>query len=136
MASFVLRKAELNLGEQSMMSVNVEKIGELAVVECEGRFVKREAASKLCEAVTSQTDARIVVLELSEVHAIEGGGLGMLLFLRRWAHDRNIRFMLFDPSKCVREGLKRVRSISEFYIPTLDDMIALVTYAGSKYAAA
>ena len=31
--------------------------------------------------MTSQTDARIVVLELSEVHAIEGGGLGMLVFL-------------------------------------------------------
>jgi anti-anti-sigma regulatory factor len=119
-----------------MLSVNVEKIGELAVVECEGRLVKSEAASKLREAVTSQTDARIVVLELSEVHAIEGGGLGMLVFLRRWAQDRDIRFMLFDPSKCVREGLKRVRSISEFYIPTLDDMLALVAYAGSQYAAA
>ena len=68
-----------------MLNVTVESIGELAVVECEGRIVKSEAAFKLREAVTSQTDARIVVLELSEVHAIEGGGLGMLVFLRRWA---------------------------------------------------
>ena len=119
-----------------MLSVKVEKIGELAVVECEGRLVKSEAASKLREAVTMQTDARIVVVELSEVQAIEDRGLGMLVFLRRWARDRDIRFMLFDPSKCVREGLKRVRSISEFYIPTLDDMMALVAYAGSQYATA
>ena len=116
-----------------MLSVNVEKIGELAVVECEGRLVKSEAASKLREAVTMQTDARIVVVELSEVQAIEDRGLGMLVFLRRWARDRNIRFMLFDPSKCVRKRLKRVRS--EFYIPTLDDMMALIAYAGSQYAA-
>ena len=61
-----------------MLNVTVENIGELALVECEGRIVQSEAAFKLREAVTSQTDARIVVLELSEVHAIEGGGLGML----------------------------------------------------------
>ena len=57
-----------------MLNVTVENIGELAVVECEGRIVQSEAAFKLRKAVTSQTDARIVVLELSEVHAIEGGG--------------------------------------------------------------
>ena len=73
-----------------MLNVTVENIGELAVVECEGRIVQSEAAFKLREAVTSQTDARIVVLELSEVHAIEGGGLGTLVFLRRWALEHNI----------------------------------------------
>ena len=50
-----------------MLNVTVENIGELAVVECEGKIVKREAAVKLRKAVTSQTDALIVVLELSEV---------------------------------------------------------------------
>jgi anti-anti-sigma regulatory factor len=106
-----------------MLNVTVENIGELAVVECEGRIVQREAALKLRQAVTSQSDARIVVLELSEVHAIEGGGLGMLVFLRRWARDHNIRFLLFNPSKSVRSGLKRIRSISEFYIPTMDEVM-------------
>jgi hypothetical protein len=48
-----------------MLNVTVENIGELAVVECEGKIVQREAALKLREAVTSQTGARIVVLELS-----------------------------------------------------------------------
>ena len=57
-----------------MLNVTVENIGELAVVECEGKIVRSEAVLKLREAVTSQTDVRIVVLELSEVHAIEGGG--------------------------------------------------------------
>ena len=119
-----------------MLNVTVENIGELAVVECEGRIVQREAAVKLRKAVTSQTDARIVVLELSEVDAIEGGGLGMLVFLRRWARDHNIRFLLFNPSKAVRNGLKRARSISEFYIPTMDEMMALLAYASSRHALA
>jgi anti-anti-sigma regulatory factor len=119
-----------------MLNVTVENIGELAVVECEGRIVQSEAAFRLREAVVSQTDARIVVLELSEVHAIEGGGIGMLVFLQQWARDHNIRFLLFNPSKSVRNGLKRARSISKFYIPTIDEMMALLAYASSRYAVA
>jgi hypothetical protein len=45
-----------------MLNVIVENIGELAVVECEGRIVQSEAAFKLREAVTSQTDARLLYL--------------------------------------------------------------------------
>ena len=73
-----------------MLNVTVANIGELAVVGCEGRIVHSESAYKLREAVTSQTDARIIVLELSEVRAFGGGGLGMLAFLQRWAREHNI----------------------------------------------
>ena len=52
----------------------------MAVVECEDRVVRSEAAFKLREAVTWQRDARIIVLDLSEVRAIESSGLGMLVF--------------------------------------------------------
>jgi anti-anti-sigma regulatory factor len=122
--------------EEVMLNVTVENIGELRVVECEGRIVQSEAAFQLRDAVTSQTDARIVVLELSEVHAIEGGGVGMLVFLQRWARNRNIRFLLFNPSESVRNGLKRARSISEFYFPTIEEMLALLAYASRRYALA
>ena len=119
-----------------MLNVTVENIGELAVVECEGRIVQSEAAFKLRKAVTSQTDARIVVLELSEVHAIEGGGLGMLIFLQRWAQDHDIRFKLFNPCRSVRERLKKVHSISEFDIPTLDELMAVLAQADRRHAIA
>src|SRR3981081_1197494 len=99
MARFVLVTVEL---EEVMLKVNIDNIGDLAVVECEGRIVQSDAAFKLREAVKSQRDARTVVLELSEVHAIEGGGLGMLIFLQRWARDHGIRLKLFNPSKSVR----------------------------------
>jgi anti-anti-sigma regulatory factor len=117
-----------------MLNISVENIGELAVVECTGRIVQAEATFKLHEAVTSQTNARIVVLELSDVLAIEGGGLGMLVFLQRWARDHDIRFLLFNPSKSVRNGLKRARSVAEFYMPTIDEMMALLVYASRRDA--
>src|SRR5580658_821381 len=83
----------------AMLNVTVDKIGELAVVRCEGRIVQSNSAYKLREAVTSLTDARIVVLELSEVSAIGGGGFGMLVFLQRWAREKNVRFLLFNPTE-------------------------------------
>jgi anti-anti-sigma factor len=122
--------------EAVMLNVTVENIGELAVVECEGTIVQRDAALKLREAVTSQTEALIVVLDLSEVHAIASGGLGLLVFLRRWAQEHNIRFLLCNPSKSVRDGLKRIGTISEFYIPKMDKMLALFAYASSRHALA
>ena len=116
-----------------MLNVTVAKLGEVTVVGCEGRIVQRESAYKLREAVTSQTDARIVVLELSEVRAIGGGGLGMLVSLQRWAREHNI---LFHPSKSVQNKLKRARSIAQFYITSLEEMRALLAYANSRYVQA
>ena len=86
-----------------MLSAHIDNINDLAVVECEGRMVGSEAAFRLREAVTSQTEARIVVLDLSEVYAIGGGGLGMLVYLQQWTRDHGIQFKLFNPSRSVRE---------------------------------
>jgi anti-anti-sigma regulatory factor len=119
-----------------MLNVNIENIGDLAIVECDGRIVQSDAAFKLREAVISQRDAQTVVVELSEVNAIEGGGLGMLVFLQRWAQDHDIRFKLFNPSKSVRNRLVKASSMSEFDIPTLDEMMALLAQADLRYALA
>jgi anti-anti-sigma regulatory factor len=119
-----------------MLNINIDNIGDLAIVECEGRIVQSAAAFKLRDAVTSQSDAHTVVLELTEVHALEGGGLGMLLFLQRWARDHDIRFKLFNPCKSVRERLALVSSLSDFDIPTLDEMMVLLGHADNRYALA
>ena len=58
-----------------MPSVHIDNVGEMAIIECAGRFVRNNAAFKLRDAVTSQTDVRVVVLDLTEMHAIGGGGL-------------------------------------------------------------
>ena len=119
-----------------MLNINIDNIGDLAIVECEGRIVQSAAAFKLRDAVTSQSDARTVVLELTEVHALEGGGLGMLIFLQRWARDHDIQLKLFNPSESVRERLKLVSPLAKFDIPTLDEMVALLGHADSQYAIA
>jgi anti-anti-sigma regulatory factor len=106
----------------------------MAVVECEGRIVRSEAVFKLRDAVLSQTAARIVVLDLSEVDVVGGAGLGMLVFLQRWAYAQDIRLRVFNPCRSVRDRLGYAGSTPAFEIATHDEMIALLARAASRYA--
>ncbi len=93
-------------------------------------------AFKLRDAVTSQTDAQVVVLDLTEVRALGGGAIGMLVYLQRWAQEHDIRFKLFNPSRSVREKLEHTNSMSEFKIASLDEMMALLGRADPRFALA
>jgi len=117
-----------------MLSVHTENIGEMAIIECGGRLVQAEAA--LRKAVQVQRHARIIVLDLSEVYALEGGGLGMLVFLQRWAQYHDIRLKLFNPRQSVRYSLAHADSTRQFDIATLDEMMAILVWADSRYARA
>jgi anti-anti-sigma regulatory factor len=117
----------------NMLSVHVDNIGDVAVIACEGRIVRSEDAFKLRTAVNLQAEARIVVLDLSEVYAVAGGGLGMLVFLQRWAQDHDIRLKLFNPRQSVRNRLEHASSMREFDIATLDEIMALVDRADGPH---
>lgn len=119
-----------------MPSIHVDNVGDMAVVECEGRFIRSEDAFKLRDAVTSLTRARTVVLDLTEMNAIGGGAIGILVYLQRWAHDHGMRFKLFNPTRSVREKLEHTNSMSEFKIASLDEMMALLGRADPRYALA
>jgi anti-anti-sigma factor len=122
--------------EKNMLTIYIENIGDMAVIECEGRIVQSEDALKLRKAVNLQADARTIVLDLSEVSAIAGGGLGMLVFLQRWAQDQDIRLKLFNPRESVRNMLEHASSMRDFDIATLDEMMALLAIADGRYARA
>jgi len=105
-----------------MPSVHIDNVGKITIIECAGRFVRSEAALKLRDAVISQRGARVVVLDLTEMHAIGGGSLGTLLLLQRWAQDNYIGFHLFNPCGPVRDKLKHV----EFEFASLEQMIGIL----------
>src|ERR1700687_5296338 len=99
------------LWRHSMLAIHVENLGDLAVVECKGRIVRSESVFKLRDSVLAEADARIIALDLSEVEAMGGGGLGMLVFLDRWARNCGIQFKLFSTSSSIVEGLVGNRSL-------------------------
>ena len=57
------------------MRLGMDRIGEMAVIECQGKIVRSQAAFRLRDAVTSQGQARVIVLDLTEVHALGAEGL-------------------------------------------------------------
>jgi anti-anti-sigma regulatory factor len=122
--------------EKNMLTVYIENIGDMAVIECEGRIVQSEDALRLRNAVNLQADSRTIVLDLSEVSAIAAGGLGMLVFLQRWAQDHDIRLKLFNPRQSVRNMLENASSMRDFDIATIDEMMALLAIADGRYARA
>jgi anti-anti-sigma regulatory factor len=112
-----------------MLTLGIEKLGDMAVVECKGRIVQSDAAFELRKAVTSQQNVRAVVLDLTEVRAIEGGGLGMLWFLQRWAEDHDIQLKLYNPTNSVRYRLEHNNSMLRFDIATFEEMMSLLAHA-------
>jgi anti-anti-sigma regulatory factor len=122
--------------EDLMLTIHVENLNDLAVVECKGRIVTSDAVFKLRDVVRAQVNARIIALDLSEVKAIGGGGLGMLAFLDRWARDNNIQFKLFDPSRAVLEGLVHNRLILDFEIASFHEMMGILCHSDNTYSLA
>jgi len=116
-----------------MLAINVENLSDLAVVECKGRIVTSDAVFKLRDVVRAQVNARIIALDLSEVKAIGGGGLGMLVFLDRWARDNNIQFKLFSPSRPVLEGLVNNRLILDLQIASFHEMMGILSHSDNIY---
>jgi anti-anti-sigma regulatory factor len=121
-----------------MLTLAVENIGDMAVVVCQGRIVRSDAALKLREAVTSRQNSQIVVLDLTDVRAIEGGGLGMLWFLQRWAEDHDIQLKLYNPTNPVRDRLEHNKAMLRFEVATFKEMMSLMAAAhqGDQYARA
>ncbi|HYW40846.1 MAG TPA: STAS domain-containing protein [Terriglobales bacterium] len=115
-----------------MFGVHVEKIGDVAVILCEGRMISSDAAFKLRDEVRRQRDAHVFLLDLSELGFLGGDVLGMLVILQAWTRDLGIQFKLFDPQPVVRRSLQRLRSTAEFEIASMNDVLSLLHWEGPR----
>lgn len=106
-----------------MLTIDVEKNGDVAVVRCGGRIVRGEEVRTLRSAVVSEKESRIVVLDLSEVESLDAGGLTTLLSLHQWARSRGVQLKLVNPTRFVREVLARTHLDHVFDVSTLDRVL-------------
>ena len=91
-----------------MLNVVTEKSGETVVLHCQGRIVRGYETAILCH-VLRHADQRIV-LDLSEVEAIDAAGIGALVALQA----AGIYLQLVNPSTTVLEVLQISRLDSIF----------------------
>ena len=111
-----------------MLQVITENIGNMSVIECKGRIAFDEA-SELRAAVIGQSRTRMLILDFSEVNAIEGPGVGVLVSLQNWAMQRDIRLKVFNPSYSVRHRLEQASSMHEIEIASLPEVMGLLVQA-------
>jgi anti-anti-sigma factor len=93
-----------------VLRVTVQKLGDLAILHCQGRIVRGQETSILCAAV--RQNGRNVLLDLRKVDGIDAGGLGVLVSLRA----AGFRLKLMEPTAQVRKILSLTKLDSIFEI--------------------
>ncbi len=110
-----------------MFTVTVSQVGNVAILHCRGRLVRSDAAFALRDMVVAQMAKDAIVLDLAEVDAIEGGGVGMLVFLKRWCEDNGINLTAFNPSPTVLEKMDRIRQAGGLPIASEGEILKQIT---------
>ncbi len=106
-----------------MLRVTIQKLGDLAILHCQGRIVRGQETSVLCAAV--RRNGRNVLLDLRKVDGIDAGGLGALVSLRA----AGFCLKLMDPAADVRRILSLTKLDSIFEIcesESADEMLGQV----------
>jgi anti-sigma B factor antagonist len=107
------------------LHIKKEQTGDVAVLQCAGKMVSNEALCLLTDVVTGLSQARVIVLDLSEVSTLGAHGLGTLVYLHNWACANDIQLKLVNPSKLVQELLELTRLTSVLHISSVDDVIQI-----------
>ena len=94
--------------------------------------------STLRNAVVSEKEARIIVLDLSQLEFMDGGGLNALVSLHHWTRNHGVQLKLINPPTLVDEMLTRTGLDRVFDVSSLHDALRVLSGADchpSKYAA-
>jgi len=106
-----------------VLRVTVQKLGDLAILHCQGRIVRGRETSILCAAV--RQNGRNVLLDLRKVDGIDAEGLGALVSLRA----AGFCLKLMEPAAHVRKILSLTKLDSIFEIcesESTDEMLGKV----------
>jgi anti-anti-sigma factor len=93
-----------------MLTVIVENAGEVVVLRCLGRIVRGHETAILCSA--AQQQSQNLVLDLTQVEAIDAAGTGALISLQA----AGFYLKLMNPTQQVRDVLNITRLDSIFEI--------------------
>lgn len=108
------------------LQYKVECLQDVAVVSLAGRMVRGVALDNLRRRIEQLGRLRVLVLDVSEVSQVDAGGLGTLLFLRRWALQNSAKMELVNPPFFFREMLEATHLSSVFQISSLREAICIL----------
>jgi anti-anti-sigma factor len=118
-----------------MLTVKSERAGDVAIIKCEGRIVRGQE-STLESAVLAEDHARLIVLDLSDVEALDAGGLNLLVSLHRWTESKRTHLKLVNPRPFVHEMLTLTHLDCVFDISSFRHALAVLEACDCQQAQA
>ena len=117
-----------------MLIVNIQSFGETLVFRCIGRIVAGEEVASLKRAVLCHQDNKTVVLDLSQVSALDGSGMGLLAFFAGWTRVVGTTFKVMSPTPHVRRLLELTNLDSVLEICDWECIPEMMTHAAAATA--
>ena len=111
-----------------MLSLRIEKLGEVTIIHCAGRIVFPDVR-ELRIALLRPLHPRTLVFDLVDIVAIDAAGLGMLLSLRTWAKQTGRTLKLMNVTPWVERLLELTKLKSQFEICSAREMLDLLCRA-------
>ena len=111
------------------LQIESSRAGDVAILQCKGRLVRGNPILALRDAVTRFHDVRIIVLDLTALENMDGGGLGMLVMLYRWARENDVQIKLVNANPFVREMLDRTHLSCVFDVSSVEDAVEILCSA-------
>jgi anti-anti-sigma factor len=111
-----------------MLSLRIQKMGDIAIVHCTGR-IAFPYARELRIALHRELRTRTVVLNLADTMAIDAYGLGVLVSIRTRAKQTGRVLKLMNLKPWTEQLLQLTKLESEFEICTASEMLDLLCRA-------
>ena len=105
-----------------MLSLRIEKLGDVAIIHCAGRIVF-PGVRELRIVLLRHLRTRTLVVDLVDIVAIDAAGLGMLVSLRTWAKQTGKTLKLMNLTPWVERLLQLTKLKSEFEICSAREML-------------
>ena len=111
-----------------MLKIHTQKLREVTTLYLQGRIVIGETKI-LLNAVLSQSEASVVVLDLVNVTGVDAHGLGVLLELREQTQSKGIEFRLMNVTRLVRQVLEITRLNTVFEVSSEAEVLSKASRA-------
>jgi anti-sigma B factor antagonist len=99
---------------EKVLSFEIERDGDTAVVKCHGRLVAAATEELYQEVKQLLPQAKVVVVDLAELTYVDSTGLGTLVRLHASARKLGCEFKLLHLGKQLRNLLKLTNLLSVF----------------------
>lgn len=99
---------------EKVLSLEIERDGNTAVVKCHGRLVAGTTEELYQEVKHLLPQAKVVVVDLAELDYVDSSGLGTLVRLHTSARKLGCDFKLLHLGKQLRNVLKLTNLLSVF----------------------